>query len=64
MWFVWASSSTRNRRLRRLALAGGAGALGLAGLETVLESSGNTLEVSHAAGTSGLSSLSLLRPVV
>ena len=48
----------------QLLLAGGTGVLGLAGLETVLEFSRNGLEVSHAAGTGGLSSLSLLGPVV
>lgn len=39
-------------------------ALGCASLETVLESSGHILEVASAAGTDGLSSLSLLGPVV
>lgn len=34
------------------------------GLETVLESSGNVLQVSHSTGTGSVSSLSLLTPVV
>jgi hypothetical protein len=50
----------------RLGLLGSnaTGALGCASLETVLESSGHILEVASAAGTDGLSSLSLLGPVV
>lgn len=40
------------------------GALGLTRLESVLESSGHILEVASSAGTDGLSSLSLLGPVV
>lgn len=48
--------------LRRL-LVGAAGTLGSTSLEAVLESSGNVLEVAHAAGADGLSSLSLLAPV-
>lgn len=44
------------KRLRRLRLDGG--------LEAVLESSGHVLQVSHSAGTSGSSSLSLQCPVV
>jgi hypothetical protein len=40
------------------------GALGLTRLEAVLESSGHILEVASSAGTDGLSSLSLLGPVV
>jgi hypothetical protein len=39
-------------------------ALGGTSLETVLESSGHILEVASAASTDGLSSLSLLGPVV
>ena len=38
--------------------------LGDTGLETVLESSRNVLQVSHSTGTSGSSSLSLQSPVV
>jgi len=38
--------------------------LGEPRLETILEATGNTSEVSHAAGTNGLSALCLLRPVV
>lgn len=38
--------------------------LGLASLEAVLESSGDVLEVTAAAGTDGLSPLGLLGPVV
>jgi len=34
------------------------------GLETILESSRNTLQVSHTSGTSGLPTLGLLAPVV
>ena len=41
-----------------------AGVVWSTGLETVLEPSADGLEVSHSAGTGGLSSLSLLRPVV
>lgn len=39
------------------------GALGLAGLEAVLESPGDVLEVAHAAGADRLSPLGLLAPV-
>jgi hypothetical protein len=41
-----------------------AGALGSAGLEAVLESARDVLEVAAAAGADGLSSLGLLAPVV
>lgn len=43
---------------------GPSGVLGIAGTEAVVESSGDVLEVLHAAGTGGLSSLGLLGPVV
>jgi hypothetical protein len=40
------------------------GTLGSTGLEAVLELASNGAEVPHAASTGGLSSLSLLGPVV
>jgi len=43
---------------------GASGVLGVADTEAVVESSGDMLEVLHAAGTGGLSSLGLLGPVV
>jgi hypothetical protein len=42
---------------------GAAGTLGLASLESILEATADVLEILHAAGTGGLSSLGLLGPV-
>lgn len=47
-----------------LSLCWSSGVVWCSGLETVLEPSGDTLEVSCPAGTGGLSSLGLLGPVV
>lgn len=47
-----------------LKLAGAPRVGGNTGLESVLESAGDTLEESHAASTGSLSALSLLAPVV
>ena len=50
--------------IRLRGVDGGAlGTLGSAGLESVAELAVDGLEVSHAAGTSGLPSLGLLAPV-
>ena len=43
---------------------GASGVLGIADTEAIVESPGDVLEVLHAAGTGGLSSLGLLGPVV
>jgi hypothetical protein len=51
-------------RLDLLRLGDAAGVLGNASLEAVLEPAGNVLQVAHAAGTSRLSALHLVTPVV
>lgn len=50
-------------RKGRLSSLGATGTLGRTGLEAVLELAVDGLEVSHAAGASGLPSLGLLAPV-
>ena len=61
---LYSSSSSTLCLIRLRGLDGGAlGALGSASLESVAELAVDGLEVSHAAGTGGLPSLSLLAPV-
>jgi hypothetical protein len=61
---LYSSSSSTLCLIRLRGLDGGAlGALGSASLESVAELAVDGLEVSHAAGTSGLPSLGLLAPV-
>lgn len=59
-----AECSTNLHREGRLSALDATGTLGRAGLETVGELAVDGLEVLHAAGTSGLSPLGLLAPVV
>jgi hypothetical protein len=61
---LYSSSSPTLCLIRLRGLDGGAlGTLGRASLESVAELAVDGLEVSHAAGTSGLPSLGLLAPV-
>jgi hypothetical protein len=56
---------SEREKIRLLRLGGrAASALGSAGLEAVLESARDVLEVAAAAGADSLSSLGLLTPVV
>jgi hypothetical protein len=59
-----AECSTILHREGRLSALDATGTLGRAGLEAVGELAADGLEVLHAAGTSGLSPLGLLTPVV